>query len=474
MRDAGSVPFFPPPWPLRDLGRTLAVPGGPSSIVTEDGEILRYSGDDELVALLFDHELALYVTSLPTWRPFESLRHREGAVVTCTAEGSPLALRVRVGRRSRSVIASRVAWGNPASIELLRRVRACHTYLGVPLTATAASMGQATMRRSWPKGPGGRPMIESRPHDSAWRFLREGLAGGRVDTVLPRRRFPRMFELDINNAYLSESRRLPSGTAVYWSGAHGTPEPVVPATGFFIADVTIPKGVPLTLGPFGVRAASGTLAYPTAPGLYPQVYLWSEDVTLLRERGMAVELLRGWYWLRWSRALGPWAARMHRLRAAAPDELAPFVKGSIVAAIGRFGGDRTRHRITDDYQPGDRPVVDPVAGALAIYVRAEPSDRGECLLHWSSYILAGVRRRLWALASPFAARGELVATNYDAVYVTTRPKVRLSSRLGGLKLSVLTDAVVPAARQIVSAEKIRLPGIPADSRPSLWEPARLT
>lgn len=456
MRDAGSVPFFPPPWPVRDLGRVLAVPAGPRSLVTEDGEVIRYADDAGLVDELFARGLALYVTSLPAWPAFERLRHDPGAIVTCTQDGSPLLLRIRRGRQSRSIVASRVAWGNPATPALLLAVRACHQYLRVPLTSTAASMGQATIRRAWPKDA----PIESRPHDSAWRFLRAGVAGGRVDTVLPRKRFAILWEADINDAYLSAARRLPSGTAVYWHGARGEAEPAVGATGFFLACVTIPKGISLALGPFGVRAESGALAYPTHPGTYPAVYLWSEDIALLRSRGIVVELLRGWYWQRWSRALGTWATRMHRLRAQAPAELAPFVKQAIVAAIGRFGGDRVRYRLSETFEPGDRPIVDPVAGPLAVYVRAEPSDRGECLAHWSGYILAAIRRRLWALASPLAERGTLVATNYDAVYSTVRPPgVRPSARLGGVKLATLTNAVVPAARQIVSDGKVRLPGV---------------
>lgn len=452
----GSVPFFPPPWPLRDLGRTLAVVRGIDELVTEDGEVLRWRTLDELYGFLFDRELSVYVSSLPAWWPFEALRRMVGATVTCTSDGSPLALRVRKGRSSRTIIASVPAWGTFASVELIRTVRACHAYLRVPLTSTAASMGQATIRRAWRRSE----PVESRPNDSCWRFVRRGLAGGRADTVLPRRRFAILWEVDINDAYLSQARKLPSGTAVYWSGARREAEPAVPATGFFLAHVTIPRGLPfLALGPFGVRSDSGQLAYPTRPGTYAGVYLWWEDVELLRSKGMIVELVRGWYWRRWSRALGRWATRMHRLRQDAPPELAPLVKQAIVAAIGRFGGDRVRYRLTDSPVLGDRVVVDPELGPLATYVHGEPSDRGECLVHWSSYILAGVRRRLWALASPFAERGELVATNYDAVYATTRPKVRPSTRLGGVKLAELHDAIVPASRQIVAAEKVRLPGV---------------
>lgn len=451
------VPMYPPVWPLGAVRRCLGVITDRGTIATETGQRLHYKTAADLHALMFDHDLQLWSGSILRLDVYQGLRAMPGTVVTCTKEGAPLQLRLRNGRKVRTITSAAMGLGitaDPAALPILRRL---FTFLGIPDMTTSGAIGQATIRQSWPSDLG--PV--SRPHAACFDFVRDRLLGGRVDSILLGRRFRRAFEADINNAYLAEAQRLPGGTAAWYSGLGNEPADMV--TGLFDCTIILTRDLPL--GPFGIRVDGRTNDYPAKRGAY-HAPLWFEDVALLREDGHTVILYQGWYWRSWTTALASWARRMHNARRTAPTDLAPFIKKAIVAAIGRFGAARERYVLADQPGPGDKPVVDPQDGPVDAWVHTEPSDRGECQVHWASYILAGVRRRVWQAARPHAEAGTLIATNYDAIYTTDRPAVRPSTGLGGWKVKVHHDAISQHARWWSSKEAgATMPGVPLASRP---------
>ena len=473
-----AIPF-PEPW-MRDrkADRTLAILCG-RRIVTEHGETFSARTWPAIADALFAHDLVLYVQHMSDPPLFDALDD-EAATVTTRGDGSWVGVAVRRGRKVRHVYEAPAAWGRDAVPELLADVRTLHASFGIRAApSTASGLGVAMMRREWSGETVGRPTY------ACWRVMRETLVGGRVDTVQPGRLFPALYELDINDAYASAAARpLPGGSAVRWNGKLLEPGPEWHAvTGYYYCTIVVHER--LQLGPVVLRGAPGEPnVIPAAPGTY-HGWLWAEDVAELRRlvsgvRRLVTVLLRhGWYWRRWARAarvttrgvqslpspLTLWARRMHRARTAVPASVRPMVKLATVAGIGRFAADLATYRIVRQrLAPEDRQVTDPEYGLLDLWVHREDRDAATGLVHWASYIQAAVRRELWRKALPYAEAGGLVATNYDALYVTTRPGERSSRRAGGWKLERLQDAVIPAARHLRSRTKVRLPGIPVGAR----------
>lgn len=468
MRGPGlHVPMFPPPWQLRDRNLTLACVdiATPGRILTEHGEMLTYTNLAGFVALLFAHDLMLFADSVVNFHLFGGIRALPGAIVSCTKDGQPIQLRIKQGRRTRTLTSSRMTWNRLANVQSLIEIRAAHTHLGVPLCNTSAAMGQATMRKWWDR----RSPAQSRPHMGAMAFVRKWLLGGRVDTIIP----PAMhlasaWEIDLRNAYLSKTGKLPAGTAV-WAPRRPNDQPITHlpglVTGIFECMVTIWEPIPL--GVFGMRRPDRfSNLYPTQPGDYT-AGLWWEEIKILRalrtssgRQVATVELIEGWYWQSWTKGLGRWARKMAKLREEAPEAIGPLIKQSIVAAIGRFGSEPVRYNLTDTPEPDDTPVIDVNAGHLQAWVHPEPADRGELQIHWASYIMTMVRLQLFLAADSYAARHQLIATNYDALYITVKPSFQGRK----WKVTELHNVHVPAPRHIVSDEKTRRPGIPLDGR----------
>lgn len=469
----GHVPTWPPRWRARKVERTLAILEG-DRITTIDGELLELSSWEQLRAALFAHDLQVYSATLTSHRILVAAYQDPSVEIAARADGTAVGIRVREGHRTRWIMSSLGAWSAEPSVAFLRALEATHRLLGVDLTLTASALGQATMRKHWPHD-----QYQSRPHAQAWRWVYDAVIGGRVDTLQPGVTFRRIFEADLNDAYLAASRRLPAGTAVYWSGTREREEPLTDpgfATGLFRCTVVLWRDLPL--GPFGMRTDDpGLNVHPTERGIYEDVMLWAEDIALLRSTGrgeedpdgweggsVSVVMHEGWYWTAWTDGLAKWARILHRARRTAPAELAPLIKQAIVAGIGRFGTDRVRYSVVSRPRaPGDQPITDPKLGPVELWLHEEPADRGECQVHWSSYIVASVRRELYRQAVRHAADGTLIATNYDAIYTTRRPG-RSSRELGRWKVRELHHATVPAARQLIADEKVRLPGVPYASR----------
>lgn len=467
----------------RRADRTLAILRA-GRIVTEHGESLPARKWSQLAAALFSHDLVLYVQRLsdpPLWDAIED----EAATITTRGDGSWTGIAVRHGRKVRHVYEAPAAWGRDAAIELLADVRALYAEFGIRAApSTASGLGVALMRREWSGEVVGRPTF------ACWRDLRASLVGGRVDTLQPGRLFPTLYELDINEAYpAAAARPLPAGAAVRWDGGIREPGPEwEAATGYYLCDIEIHER--LQLGPVVLHGGPGEPnVTPTAPGRY-RGWLWAEDVAELRRlvsgprRLVTVLPRRGWYWRRWARAarvtprgvqplpspLALWARRLHRARSRVAPALRPMVKLAAVAGIGRLAADVATFRLVRSrVDPEDRAYTDPDLGLLAVWVHRVERDAATALVHWASYIQASVRRELYRKALPYAQAGALVATNHDALYVTTRPAERSTKGAGGWKLERLQDAIIPAARHLRATAadgtpKVRLPGVPSWER----------
>ncbi len=479
-------PPFPPVWMARRAGtRTLAFLRD-RRITTEHGEVIPARTWPAVSDALFTRDLVLYVDRLsdpPLWDAIAD----PDATITTRPDGSWVGIAVRQGRKVRHVYAALQGWSRPADSSLLADIRtACAAVHARGNPSTASAAGIASMAAAWSGervyGPG----------YACAAALRANLVGGRVDTLQPGRLFPTLYELDINSAYAAAAAQpLPGGAATWWDGSVMEPgQDWSAVTGYYECDITIHE--PLTLGPVVLRAAPGEPnVIPARPGRY-HGWLWGEDVALLRAqvsgivRLASVTLRRGWFWRRWAQGvrstpaglvaepspLTGWARRMHRVRRRLPKGAAQLVKLMTVAGMGRWSGDPSTYRIVrQKLAPDDRVVVDPLVGVMALWVHRSERESPAALAHWGSYIQASVRRQLWAKALPYAEAGGLVATNYDALYVSTRPGERSSKAAGGWKLERLQDAVIPAARSLRSVSKVRLPGVPLAARSPLDMPA---
>ncbi len=472
-------PAFPPLWLNRQRGtRTLATLRD-RRITTEQGELIPTRTWAAVADALFSRDLVLYVDRLsdpPLWDAIED----PDATITTRSDGSWVGIAVRRGRYVRHVYASLQAWSRRADASLLADIRAMSAAIhvrGNPTTASGA--GVASMAAAWSGervyGPG----------YACASTLRDNLVGGRVDTLQPGRLYPVLWELDINDAYAAAAAApLPGGSATWWDGSVLEPGPEWGAvTGYYLCDIIIHE--PLTLGPVVLKVGPGEPnLIPSRPGRY-RGWLWAEEVAALRAcrrgpvRQVTVLPRHGWYWRRWAQGarstragivpeaspLSSWARRMHRARRSLPKPAGQLVKLATVAGIGRWSADPSTYRIVRAREgPDDRRVTDPELGVLALWVHRDERESATALPHWGSYVQMSVRLALYRTAARYAADGTLVASNYDALYVTTRPTERLSKLAGGWKLERLQDAVIPAARHLRSRTKTTLPGIPYEQR----------
>lgn len=301
-----------------------------------------------------------------------------------------------------------------------------------------------------------------RPPYEMWRAIHANIVGGRVDTLAqPSRRFPVLWEHDMNSAYPAAATRVPAGTATAFTGA---------APSFAVAwiqhcVVTIPVTVPL--GPLPYREGADEVSYPDTAGSVFEGWYTHEEQAAAERIGYQLERKEGVCWPMWSDALAAWAHHMYALRDAAPSDIVRgLVKLASVAAIGRFGSDIISGEIVAEQPEGDDwdyyTNPDPMSeGITDWYISRKVADREGLLVHISAYVHANVRLATWAKAWTLAQEGRLAATNYDAVYEipTSQTASITSADMGAWKSHLLHHARIRAPRWIESTEKTRTPGV---------------
>jgi hypothetical protein len=419
----------------------------PTTLNLEDGSEEPYADWDTLAALLARTRAVALCVSVVDAGPLPAAVCDPHAAVLVTQRNGIGGVRVRRGRTTGWLV-NAASWGVPATLDGLRRVRALADHTGEGVYPTPSSLGLALMRRTYPARAAKLP----RPPWQAWEQLHTTLVGGRVDTLIaPEREVAWLWELDQNAAYIAAARRVPGGTTRGFSGAL----PSWAAVGYQFARVRYHTAPPL--GPLPVRVG-GAVIYPRSPGELVTGWYWTEELAAAAPYA-TIERGDGIAWPAWAETLAPWAERVWTLRGQATPELAGMVKALSVAALGRLAVDRTTRRLVGERPARGFPYCDPHAGMGAGYWIAEAEgEREAMLLHVNSYVMAATRLALWRKACVYAARGLLVATNYDAVYQTDRREPLSSGDLGAWKARKLHHVRIRAPRWIESDEKTRTPG----------------
>lgn len=461
-----------------------------SILVTELGEMIPVLNWRTLAERIVALNLAVWVDAFDV-PPLPSAGDDPDVEWTVRKDGTPVGLSFRAvgpyGRKRRYHIYSSLSgWGRRVSPKFLVDLRAVHIALGVAKTpSTASGLGIAAMEQ----GPG--RWQGPRTYRLEWglaKLMRDTLVGGRVDTILPNKAFPELFELDINEAYpTAAAERFPVGPSVLWLGYHeptfGDDQPF--KTGYLYCRIEIRER--LTLSPITIPGAPGDPNLnPAEPGVY-HAWLWAEEMLHARQyregtrRPIVVFPLYGYLFERWAERRGRagmplpgsplrrWAQAFHRarIRLAGDGEQVAMVKAASVAGLGRFAMGPEVYTLSSERKSAeDVETVDPYSGAIR-YRSVRVTDPATALVHVFSYVMMRVRIMLFDKALPYARAGALVATNYDALYVLRRPRGIGSRRPGAWKLERLQDAIIPYARALRSAEKTRLPGIPYELRGGL-------
>lgn len=459
--------MWPPPWLGRGRKRppTLAVLRE-DHILLETGELLRRPTSWETLAqLVAGRPLWLYVACMERLPWFGDMLQDRHTEVLGTGAHDVLGARVRRGRGVGWALSAPIAWGRQPSPDLLRDLRALEAHLGVALGPTAGATGQATMAHVWQHSQAG---ICPRPHQACLNQLKAAKTGGRVDYCIsdPHQVWQTIYELDINAAYPAAFRDLPGGAAHYWCGLG--PPPDAPHLWLWCS-VTIPQALPLG-APFH--------PYPCQAGEYT-TWLWDFQIKRCRELGMAVSPHYGWYWTRTERWANVWGRWMYMKRKSAGEGLYDLIKRLMVAGIGVFGSEQVIYQLRT--QPGGEIVCSGELGIIDVYVHSRPRDRGTCQMHWYNRTIALANMHLHDLAYKYAIAGELLGTNYDAVYITGEAGGKageakgqwgekqgilqlVCDKLGGIKIRQLHHVRLPRARWVIAQEHVATPGIPAQFR----------
>ncbi len=376
-------------------------------------------------------------------------------VLISTAKDTRIVSVARRGRRATSRLIPWSAWSMKGAAGNLLTLQQTFEHCGVGLQATPATLWQALMGATYPyQDEQGRVTWRQLPSgDGCDKVLRASVVGGRVDTPGEGQTFDDIWEIDLNNAYASAARKLPTGKprviaeGVVAEGAVTTYRQCV---------ITIPRKLS-GLGPFPLRDRVGKVCYPTEAGTYT-AWLWRETVEDCRKAGCHVEERTGWAWMEWTDCLSPWAERMDTLRSTAPNpDVARVLKLSIVAALGRFFMKPTRKRAVPHEKASGLPMVLAEGGMpMPLDVREERATGMAPMAPWYSYIMASTARQVWALAGE---QENVIYTNFDAVAVAQRPTAEPREGLGGWKIVCLGKGTIPYPRAIVSDGKTRLPGV---------------
>lgn len=213
------------------------------------------------------------------------------------------------------------------------------------------------------------------------------------------------------------------------------------ATWFCECEITIHHR--LALGPFPVRDRRDEekIMYPTEPGTY-RAFLWKEQAEDALLLGCSLRVFFGYGWRDFTSDNGYFVELVDYLLRTSPDSATRrIVKSATVAGIGRHGMNNTLHILVPEERAstGDVQVNSPhSATAFDYFIHALQLGRQPNMVHWFSYTMMQCARTLFWHALPYAEKEWLVATNYDAVFISAwgdemqryRPKSTSDRRTG--------------------------------------------
>lgn len=437
------------------------------------GEIKRPFGWSEYVdATTQDASLIMLTDNLASspWVA-EALEHPENASVDCTKQGHVLAVRVRGHKRRVSVLVDRASWDKKLHpMDLLRALGELFTYHGSGPQTTPGALGGWGMAYQY--GRSGM-MPRSRPSLFMRKAMLDHATGGLVATPGKGQSFARLWEIDRRSAYPAEARAgLPVDTPIRLLPSGNCPARDYPLW-YCRCLVNLKAALPLPL--IGAPAGKGLVWRPRVAGHYGDngqipLWLWSVEAAALEELGYGhVTPLHGWAWDRAEHPLEGWANWIWSLRQQAPSqEIASWTKLAAAAGVGRLGMHPVRYRLARAIdQPEGEPVVRNAWPPITDYVVSRvPDFDSPSPVDWNSLILARARVNLWRRAlAEITAGAHVYSLDHDAIVMDQPSAFPLfPETLGDWKQTELHHVSIPEARQLVSDEVTRLPGVPTSQR----------
>lgn len=448
-----SVSYWPE-YASKPRNRVIAV-WDRDRLVTEHGDIHMPTSYTNFVDILFKNKLDLYCNSILSFQYIPEAVEA-GDEVLATARREVCGLRIKRGRETRWVGEIKT-WGRlVGTATALQDIRLLMQLCGVGTYISPSALGQAVWRSVW---QGEQARRVSRPPGALRESLLSNLVGGRADLFVTGEHHEILYEIDLRSAYAAQCVALPVGTAVripastsldYCNTAY--------LTWYSRCEITI--FATLVMGVFPLRQKDKTV-YPVERGSYT-VWLWKEEALEAEKAGCGISILQGWGWVKSDSTSALWAARMNALRDEAQNErVADMLKAAIVAAIGRHGMGPWRYTVIHERYatPDDLPMIWE-HGLSIFWLRKTYDYDSSQLTHWYSYIMAKCRTTLYQrMMAEQAAGNQVIASNYDAIYLRRPTMLPTGGELGEWRERALHQAEIPYLRAIDSIEKRKMPGV---------------
>ncbi|MHB1701115.1 MAG: hypothetical protein ACYCSN_13475 [Acidobacteriaceae bacterium] len=490
-------------------------------LTTEDEEIFYAHSVDECASILETNNLQLFLRDWSDW-PFKLaanwsyLYAKRDARVVITYT-SPY------GHHKTYKICLLKHWGlgekGLKSLALLRRV---FDGLEVGAFSTPGAIGEALMHRLLKKS-------QSTVSKGAQRFLLDHFVGGLMATPGVGFEGEEAFELDQRRSYPTAAKMaLPVGAARYIApGTRPDPEVWLERWPWFFARIAfyIPPEVSdrLTHGIIGYRIPNGKMVYPTRPGMYGmgevdremvedvdsriveyidrnklvltekgfqpkterylveeptikerfhyenEVYADSGTIRLALEAGYRIIMRTGYVWFAVDDVLARWSDYLAEKEAELGPELRGIVKKIGVAGIGRLLCRPVRMTGVPLAMAPPKSRVDAYSDDDIAFVE-EADPNAVPMPHWGIAIISQVRVSLLRRWSAEEDDGNRVLAAYVDALTLERPS-RLP--LDGWKLEQLIDVKIPADRELISRNKVRLPSLSGEERRKVLKHAKV-
>lgn len=425
----GHRPMFPEYYPGKPTYRDLAMLEN-GVIYDHVGKQLANVNSVNIVDYLCSHNINLFAGDFASMDLLELLQEMAfdaRCKVLCTKNGLPILVRIQAGKSTRWLVSSR-QWGNTEGSGYergwLQSMGNLYEYYGLGYRPTPSSLGVELMRKVYAANNFRR---HSAPNNAAERFIREHAVGGIVQTPGKRRRYNSIAMLDMASAWVSSYTLHPTGTA---EAINGQTDLQSYFEYFVECEVFIPNTLPL--GPFPIRTGrkSGQrVIYPTAEGIYKNVYLWRIQIDDCRRAGCLVTVKKGWGWRESTTDNCQWAKYAYRLRQEANNGfIAQQSKAINVSAIGRMFRPRDGYILKGvdiqsegGYETNETKSIQLVNSnrePVNLYVVPDVDQRSALMPHWYAYTIARCNSHVYNFALPYAKSGTLAMIDYDSIMTT--------------------------------------------------------
>lgn len=481
-------------------------------ITSENGEIWTVETIEQCEMLIESQKLQVFLTEWSDW-PFH-LKADWSYIYAKRDARVVISFRSPRGHHPTFKFCLLRHWGlaklGLRALPLLRRI---FDAFEVGAQSTPGAVGETLIHR-WLSSP------QSTIAKPAQKFLLDYFVGGLMATPGIGFDSSEAFELDQRRSYPTAAKMfLPVGAARYiCPGSRPDPETWFGRWPWFFARIAfhISEGLSskLTHGILGYRLPDGKMVYPTKPGMYGmgdvdteivedvdsriveytdreklvltdrgflpkveryvveeptlrertryenEVYADSETIRYAIDQGYTVIMRYGYVWFRTEDVLERWSEYLERMETELGPELRPIVKKIGVAAIGRFLARPVRMVGVPLAEAPVRARVDAYADEDIAYVE-EADPNAVPMPHWGVAIIARVRVSLLKRWDQEENDGNRVLAAYVDALTLERPS-RLP--LDGWKLEALGPTRIVGEREIVSAGKVRLPGLSGEER----------